>query len=423
MLSSKPKTRAKRILLIIMVNLVIVIYLIAIIEYISFALLKKEGGARFGENLVQHPYLNHVWKPNFSLKHTEWIADNPDFPKPYVQYYNSQSWLEKYDVTKEKPPNTYRIFYLGDSFTEGTCAMDESVPGIVEKKLNELAENMNLRFEVINAGTSSYSPILYYLAMRHMVVNYSPDLVVVNVDMSDDFDDWKYRQTLILDDAGDPLAAPPRNIYSSVYVDAEYGAEKMTLLRKLQIFLLKNSHTFNLILEQRKRRNRESKSERKEPSLASNSKADVYQRYSWCQKEWDEATEENVAFSLAVLKKLALFCQKRNIKIMFNSVPQYWQYFGKQDFRGEPFWSSRPHYEIASLAKSINVPYLNSFERLKPLIRNTRHAKYYLNNNLHFNPRGYKIWGNDHLRFLLDRRNALLPTEFYANLEGESGNR
>lgn len=71
-------------------------------------------------NLVPHWRFNHTWIPGGTWVASAWARHNPEYPRPYTQTYNSQGWLETYDVAKHKPPGTYRIFYMGDSFTEGT---------------------------------------------------------------------------------------------------------------------------------------------------------------------------------------------------------------------------------------------------------------------------------------------------------------
>ncbi len=67
------------------------------------------------------------------------------------------------------------------------------------------------RFEVINTGTASYSPVIYYILLRHYLLPYEPDLVVLAVDMTDDYDDHVYRESLIRDSGGNPWAAPPND--------------------------------------------------------------------------------------------------------------------------------------------------------------------------------------------------------------------
>lgn len=404
------KVNHRKFLLIVTFNVTIFTILVVAIEFISSLIVSKPFG-----NIISDVYLNHTWKPNYSTIHKEWIHNNPDFPTPYTHYYNSQGWLELYDVTKEKRPGIYRIFYLGDSFTEGTSPMDKSVPSIVEQRLNDFSKGMNLKFEVINTGTSSYSPILEYLLLRHVVVQYSPDLIIINVDMTDDFDDWKYRQTLILDEDGNPFAAPPRDLFASNYIDTKNGPMKMGRWNKLWLFLVQNSHTFNLLLQQKNKYFNAAK-DTPESSLTENQTNNFYQRWSWLKLDWDELTVRNVDYTLDILKRIALFSKERNIKVLFTAAPHYPQYNGQIDGSGTPAWSSRPHYEIAKVAKDIEVPYLNSFEELKPLIQGTVQSAYYYVRDVHFNPRGYKIWANSHVQFLINSDNSLLPREFYQHL-------
>ena len=120
---------------------------------------------------------------------------------------------DSYDIKKTKPDNTYRIFYIGDSFTEGTVGMKQSVPSIVEKSLN--SKNSDTKFEVINTGTASYSPSIFYILVRYYLSEYSPDLLVLNVDMTDMYDDFRYRQVMQLGKDGAPYAIHPGVIHDS----------------------------------------------------------------------------------------------------------------------------------------------------------------------------------------------------------------
>jgi len=385
----------------LVVNFMLVILLVSVVEFASILLRPKPSG-----NLVAHNRLNHMWKPNYSHTHSEWINTNPEFPEPYIHYYNQQGWLEKYDIQKKKPKSIYRIFYIGDSFTEGTCPMNQSVSSIVERRLNQLVENDDLTFEVINTGTCSYSPTLFYLLVRYVIMDYSPDLIVVNIDMTDDFDDWKYNQTLVRDNEGNPLFAPQRDIYNSSFIDTENGLIKVTLLTRLQLFLSQYSYTYSLI-ESVKRRvfgTNTNDGDVKFNKIAQ----DSYQRWAWCRSDWNNNTMNNVSNSIDILRRLGIWCQQNKIKILFTGVPHYWQYSGSADGKREAIWSSRPHYEFADLAKELAIPYLNSYEQLKPIISGTPQTTFYYNNNMHFNPRGYAIWAEAHVRFLISRANELL---------------
>ena len=161
------------------------------------------------------------------------------------------------------------------------------------------------KIEVINAGTMSYSPILYYILIRYFITDYSPDLIVVNVDMTDSFDDWEYRRNLILDDAGNPWAVPPGSVYDRVYIETEYGVMRATWLSKITLFLYEHSHTYNFLRravspsEERQARLREAAEEQAERLR----REGVYTRWSWCQRQWDEHITDNASFTMNMLAR------------------------------------------------------------------------------------------------------------------------
>lgn len=106
----------------------------------------------------------------------------------------------------EKAPGTVRVLMLGDSFIEGLGLRDEDViPRQVVRRLRRLACR---RIEVVNAGVTSYSPILEYLLLQHVGLRLAPDLVVLNFDMTDVHDDVIRAGIARLGPDGLPLAVP-----------------------------------------------------------------------------------------------------------------------------------------------------------------------------------------------------------------------
>lgn len=349
---------------------------------------------RSGTNLVDHPVLNHTWRPDSSYMHYEYKTKGEP---PYEHVYNKQGWLERYDIAKEKKAGLYRIFYVGDSFIEGTLAMEYSVPSLVEKELSPFFKDRGRELEVINTGTSSYSPLIYYLLIKHKILEFSPDLIVLNVDMTDDFDDWKYRQSAIFSKAGEPVAVSPRDLFKSDFVDTSLGALPATLAVKLAFFLDQQSFVYHLLLALLN-----SNSNDVFGWLVKNSKLDyLYTRDSWCKTHWDKQTATNVNFTMSILERVINFCQQNNISLILSSVPRYEQYHPE----GKRCTSIRPHAEVQSLAEQYDVPYLNSFTALKPYIERAPRERYFYLNDIHFNRAGYRLWADAHISFLKQQLN------------------
>jgi hypothetical protein len=111
----------------------------------------------------------------------------------------------EYDAAK--PPGTFRIFMLGDSFTEGGgLALDDTVARRVERGLTRA--RCGQRVEVVNGGTVSYSPILEYLQLKTIGLGLEPDLIVLNFDMTDVHDDVVRTAAARLDADGLPVMVP-----------------------------------------------------------------------------------------------------------------------------------------------------------------------------------------------------------------------
>jgi len=112
------------------------------------------------------------------------------------------------EIQVPKPKSVFRILMLGDGFTEGPgLSIDETPAKALEWLLNH-GTACTGRYEVVNAGTASYSPILEYLQLKHVGLGLQPDLVVLNFDMSDVHDDWIRTRAATLDDRGLPIAVP-----------------------------------------------------------------------------------------------------------------------------------------------------------------------------------------------------------------------
>ena len=126
------------------------------------------------QEIIPDNFLHHRLAPNLSK------FDDVRDPG-YVLRTNAQSWMEKYSVDKKPAKNTFRIFYLGDSNTQGTVDFGYKMVDLVEQKLNMHYQDSGVHFEVINTGTSSYSILQYYLLSKIVPPHCPPDLVVINV--------------------------------------------------------------------------------------------------------------------------------------------------------------------------------------------------------------------------------------------------
>jgi hypothetical protein len=140
---------------------------------------------------------HHTLKP---LRSTTWR--NPDTNRPVSIRTNSLG-LRGDALRIPKPSGVFRILYLGDEtvfageFEEADCFYQ-----LISK---ELLAKTGRQVEVVNAGLPSYCPLLSYLHFKHNLASLNPDLVLLNIGMSDVADDHYYRRHTTVGPEGVPL--------------------------------------------------------------------------------------------------------------------------------------------------------------------------------------------------------------------------
>ena len=320
---------------------------------------------------------NHSWIPNQRI-HTPHFADRG--VPPYTRYVNSQGWLSTYDFAKDKPEGTYRIAYVGDSFVEGTCAEEDSLPSRVQRGLVVPGKGT---IEVMNTGTSSYSPTLYYILLSKKLLDFHPDLVVINVDMTDVFDDTIYRVTLKLDERGDPDMCPAGHPAISTHRRTEKGLEPITPLQRVLLFSQNHSALMRMLLDVASQLKRKRKVSGQDVAP---------QAFAWCGTERPPQTQRDVEWSMDILRRTIQLVKGRGVKVVVTAVPHLQQLQGK--------WSLQPMKDIAEVCAQENVPFLDPVKEFNSRLRSNPPETLYIPDDMHFNPNGYRMWAEIQLEFL-----------------------
>jgi hypothetical protein len=173
---------------------------------VSYLVLDFAAGriliGRLSPPLVPHPYRHHALVPNSQAE-----LRQRDFA--YIQHVNSLG-LRGPEISADKPSGTRRVLMLGDSFTMGKGVEDdETFPILVESALEApLAACRGGALEVLNGGVDSYAPILSFLQLDRDLARLGPDLVVLNLDISDLIQEAAYRRQAVRDGTGEIVAVP-----------------------------------------------------------------------------------------------------------------------------------------------------------------------------------------------------------------------
>lgn len=154
------------------------------------------------------PILNHVLKPSSPIIATSYPA-GLEF---CVFGETSSQGLNDDVVPTVKAGNEIRIAVLGDSFVEARQVRREA--NFCEVLEQRLTREAGRTVRVINAGVSSYSPILEYLLYTRRIRAFRPDIVVQMFFANDVFDDVRYSGrpgqpgAAQFDPSGRPVAVP-----------------------------------------------------------------------------------------------------------------------------------------------------------------------------------------------------------------------
>lgn len=98
--------------------------------------------------------------------------------------------LRDREHVKQKPPNTFRVAVLGDSFAEARqVPIEDTFWAILEKKLQQCPRAGGKQVEVINFGVAGYGTAQELITLRREVWDYSPDLILLVVTPGNDIRD------------------------------------------------------------------------------------------------------------------------------------------------------------------------------------------------------------------------------------------
>lgn len=167
------------------------IAVLAITTFFCAAIFEIILQITFPESCKQDdPVYEHSYAPNCYSRFTSFEWDTE-------VNINAEGFRDDEMASKEQ--FDLRILMLGDSMTWGYgVEKEETFSEVLQQRLRM----KGIYADVINAGATSYSPTLEYLLLKNKGLSYEPDVVILNLDMSDIQDDYNYEQRAEFDQEG-----------------------------------------------------------------------------------------------------------------------------------------------------------------------------------------------------------------------------
>lgn len=357
------------------------------------------------------PDLHHSLRPNSKCrsKTSEWD----------VSYEINSLGLRDREILP-KAEGEYRILVLGDSYTEGVgVEADQRFTKAMEDLLRANGKNV----KVINAGVSTYSPILELTFLKKHIGDIKPDLVLVALDMTDFRDEIGYYNFLNEKSKVTNPETPASKEYIAEATQINSRQKNIQIFKKETSWEQNKSLPFAVSVKMFLRQSELYvaltnivKDILNKPYIAYGSppliEGDVETDIFAIERE---NIGEPVYQALWVLPKKSFgdfsrFAKDNNFKLMFFTYPHGTQVDGKQWGKGRltrafvrgQVYSTRPLDDLVTFGKEINVPVVS----LLGGFRNESSKKLYYDWDGHFTPLGHEVAGKGLAKFVLENNLA-----------------
>lgn len=293
--------------------------------------------------------------------------------KIFTKKTNSFGFVD--DEIDINDPSKKRILLLGDSFTEGAY---------IENNFADILENKLKNVEVINAGIGSYSPMIEYNLLKYIGLKFKPEIVILNLDMTDVSNDFSYTQ----DDFW-----IRENDFINIKKDSYF-------FKKVRIKLKK---AFERIIDiSKKIFKKQDMEELKEAVLDTMQKkqtdaGDINKDYLYAYTHKDEFEfKGHLEKTFNYINKIANLCKENEVDFILHIYPHSLQisegYSCYRELRGlevDKIYSNVIFDETFSFAKENGIELWSSKEALQTALE----RPYYLC-DMHFNEYGHEIIAN-----------------------------
>jgi len=317
---------------------------------------------RRGVPQVLDPLLNHSFAPGVDEDCVD-VTNIYDIDARGCRFVtNAHGFKSSHAVTMPKPPGTWRVFVVGDSFVEGLCDGRFPMPGVLEKSLETAPALRGSRIEVVNTGVSGASALTYELLVRERIAKLAPDVVVIAVDMTDPYDDTVLGTVAVYAPDGtllklSPTGSPRR--YSELSPGDMFGWTRVDGI-------------------------------------------DPDDPTPWTTRRHDiEATMGRVTRALRAAREAGA-------RVVLTAVPRR-EHFLPEENRAR--MSHRPMERVKEEADRNRAPYFDTFGALKADLAGRDHRSLYLYPDDHFNLAGNEAWGRALAGFFVTNAATLLPAE------------
>ena len=178
-----------------------------------------------------------------------------------------------------------------------------------------------------------------------------------------------------------------------MYIRTDEGMLRLSLLGKIYYTLLDRSHLARLVRLYVHRSLKRAKGVGR-PQAASTGLPGMW---DWCYEPWSTQTRSLVEHSMSYLAKTIRLLREHNVKVVVTGVPHLSHF---QEVPGKGRFSTKAFEAIRETTEQAGGSYFDSFTAIQGRVPANEIAAYYIDRDMHFNRRGYRLWAEEQARFL-----------------------
>lgn len=292
--------------------------------------------------------------------------------------------LRAKNISEKKDNSVYRIVMLGDSFTMGEGVnYEDTFSNLIETYLNKSSKR---KYDVIDCGVESYSPVLEYLQLKEDIGILKPDMVIMNFDMSDVLNEYLYRKEGTFGKDSEPMA---------VNGFQDFNKARRGAVKRIENWVYRNlfiTSALSGLLRKHMEKPLDIKNVDLEAAVVRSNR--MLLLHTLKEPEFEEfgAIMSEIEDSILRTKKL---CDEHGSKFILSAYPWGHQVNdrewipGKYDYISKSSEiSDRTVKELERFCIQNNIPFFNAF----PYFRNYKGEELlYYHHDMHWTPAGNKL--------------------------------
>lgn len=347
-----------------------------------------------------YPQKDHFYRPH-STRGTELIpnksgrnATEGNAIPIAINAFGFRGW----NATLEKPPQTFRIAVIGDSYVEALQVAESDMFTNQLKDLLQHLEPDGWNYEVLAFGVSGYGTAQEFLLLEE-VKRFRPDLVLLAFTSANDV---RNNVFALEQEQQKPYFSLENNQLS-------FRAPIITnsITRKINFFLLDHSHFYRLLIQRGS-----AALFRVKTQATQITPLDFF--IFQCQEtsEWKTAWD----VTLALIEKMATELQKDNIPFVLVHVESYFQVLGEQglqqlikqypSMQGQCWDVEKPDSTLKEFAQEKNLLFLDLLPAFRKAYEQSGESGHLLKDG-HWNESGHVSAADAIFDFLIEKN--LIP--------------